>query len=411
MRPGDGAKDLGSAVQQLRKTDLYAESGLNDQAKLATMIMKLENQAGRGRYPGVLQGINDGTLQSVDDVKTRIDGMLPNKIVKGHEQADYIESGVEHALKGTAVFNALREANQASPLSAAYGSVVADPLINPTDARNGHGAADVSHHYGVVKTLFLQNGEAPAFIQSVDQGASHAWGRPQAEGKSGPTAGLYSSGNDVVVWNRDGQGHAVVGGVWSDALRGSLNRERHQDGTTDINRTNSDGSHERLLHVDPHAIPLRVPGEVGQPERHEARPVKPTHGSLGQLQDPLHRQAEEAVRRLEQGLGRDYDDNSARLAASSAYLAKENGLSRIDHVVLSENTKSVRQGENVFVVEGALNDPAHKMAHMKTNDAIAQPVEQSLAQLQVLGETQRQQQSQQQEQQREHSITPQHRMV
>nr|WP_157769267.1 hypothetical protein [Xanthomonas campestris] len=34
--------------------------------------------------------------------------------------------------------------------------------------------------------------------------------------------------------------------------------------------------------------------------------------------DPLHHQAEEAVRRLEQGLGREYDDNSARLAASSA---------------------------------------------------------------------------------------------
>lgn len=55
--------------------------------------------------------------------------------------------------------------------------------------------------------------------------------------------------------------------------------------------------------------------------------------------------------------------------------------------------------------------PAHKMAHMKTSDAIAQPVEQSLAQLQALGETQRQQQSQQQEQQREQLIAPQHRMV
>ncbi|CAE1133412.1 hypothetical protein XTG_000614 [Xanthomonas euroxanthea] len=156
---------------------------------------------------------------------------------------------------------------------------------------------------------------------------------------------------------------------------------------------------------------MRVRGEVGHPERHEAQPVGPTHGSLSPSQDPLHRQAEDAVRRLEQGLGREYDDNSARLAASSAYLAKENGLSRIDHVVLSENTKSVRQGENVFVVEGALNDPAHKMAHMKTNDAIAQPVEQSLAQLQALNETQRQQHSQQQEQQREQSIAPQHRMV
>ena len=129
----------------------------------------------------------------------------------------------------------------------------------------------------------------------------------------------------------------------------------------------------------------------------------------GTSPDPLHRQAEEAVRRLEQGLGREYDDNSARLAASSAHLARDNGLSRIDHIVLSENTASTRHGENVFVVEGALNDPAHKMAQMKTGDAIAQPAEHSLAQLQSLRETQ--QQSPQQEQQREQSNAPQHRMV
>ncbi|MBD4859104.1 hypothetical protein GUF90_21715, partial [Xanthomonas citri pv. citri] len=48
--------------------------------------------------------------------------------------------------------------------------------------------------------------------------------------------------------------------------------------------------------------------------------------------NPLLSQAEAAVRDLEKGLGRDYDENSARLAASSAYLAKENGLSRIDHI-------------------------------------------------------------------------------
>ncbi|KHM90767.1 hypothetical protein OR60_20995 [Xanthomonas vesicatoria] len=128
--------------------------------------------------------------------------------------------------------------------------------------------------------------------------------------------------------------------------------------------------------------------------------------------DTLLSQAETAVRDLEKGLGRDYDENSARLAASSAYLAKENGLSRIDHIALSQQTRSVRKGENVFVVEGALNDPAHKMAHMKTIDAIAQPVEQSLAQLQTLSEAQRQQQAQQQqEQQRDQASVQPHRTV
>ncbi|MCS3746891.1 hypothetical protein FHY18_002487 [Xanthomonas arboricola] len=183
----------------------------------------------------------------------------------------------------------------------------------------------------------------------------------------------------------------------------------------------------KVLHNEPEIQNLKAPFPESELNR-EVRHPKPerdlwqlilsdnqTQADTGRLIadgkpiDPLHRQAEEAVRRLEQGLGREYDENSARLAASSASLAREHGLSRIDHVVLSENTATARQGENVFVVEGALNDPAHKMAHMRTGDAIAQPVAHSLAQLQSLGETQ--QQSQQQEQLREQAIAPQHRMT
>ncbi|MDC8746397.1 hypothetical protein NY751_09970 [Xanthomonas campestris] len=183
----------------------------------------------------------------------------------------------------------------------------------------------------------------------------------------------------------------------------------------------------KVLHNEPEIQKLKPPFPDSELNR-EVRNPKPerdlwqlilsdnqTHTKTGRLVadgtpiDPLHRQAEEAVRRLEQGLGREYDENSARLAASSASLAKGHGLSRIDHVVLSESTTSARQGEKVFVVEGALNDPAHKMAHMRTGDAIAQPVAQSLAQLQSLSETQ--QQSQQQEQEREQSIAARHRMT
>ncbi|WP_232757166.1 XVIPCD domain-containing protein [Xanthomonas sp. SHU 199] len=105
-------------------------------------------------------------------------------------------------------------------------------------------------------------------------------------------------------------------------------------------------------------------------------------------------QAESAVVKLEQGLGRDYDGNSAKLAASAAYLAKESGLSRIDHVVLSQDSRNVRAGENLFVVQGALNDPAHLRAHMRTEEALRKPVEESLAQLQSLNEAQRQTQAQ-----------------
>ncbi|WP_254657794.1 XVIPCD domain-containing protein [Xanthomonas graminis] len=127
---------------------------------------------------------------------------------------------------------------------------------------------------------------------------------------------------------------------------------------------------------------VRSPGEQALPGEAAAASEK--------AQDPLHAQAQAAVLKLEQGLGRDYDANSAKLAASAACLAKENGLSRIDHVVLSEDSRKVRAGENLIVVQGALNDPAHLRAHMRTEDALSKPVDQSLAQLQSLNEAQRQ---------------------
>lgn len=103
-------------------------------------------------------------------------------------------------------------------------------------------------------------------------------------------------------------------------------------------------------------------------------------------QDPLVLQAEAAVRRLEARTGREYDGQSACMAASVACLARANGLSRVDHVLLSEARGEVRQGENLFVLQGDPGDPAQRRAVMKTQDAINMPVEQSLAQLQALGE-------------------------
>lgn len=110
-------------------------------------------------------------------------------------------------------------------------------------------------------------------------------------------------------------------------------------------------------------------------------------------QDPLHTQAEMAVRRLHSATGHEYDDRSACMAASAACLAKANGLSRIDHVFLSEARGSTRKDENLFVVQGAPGDPAHLRAQMKTQDAIDMPVEKSLGQLQALNEMPQPQQS------------------
>lgn len=59
-------------------------------------------------------------------------------------------------------------------------------------------------------------------------------------------------------------------------------------------------------------------------------------------------------------------------------MAKANGFDRIDHVVLSSATGTLKAGENVFAVQGALNDATNRVAFMKTQDALATPAEHSL---------------------------------
>ena len=75
------------------------------------------------------------------------------------------------------------------------------------------------------------------------------------------------------------------------------------------------------------------------------------------------------------------------MAASLTVLAKQAGLSRIDHVVLSEQRAGLKAGENVFVVEGSPGDPAHNRAHMKTQAALETPLGSSLGQLQSINES------------------------
>lgn len=102
---------------------------------------------------------------------------------------------------------------------------------------------------------------------------------------------------------------------------------------------------------------------------------------------PLLLQSQEAVYQLDRSLGRTSDTASACMSASLACLARENGMTRVDHVLLSQQTDTTRQGENVFVVQGRLDDPAHLVAHMKTNAAVETPVKESLQRLDQLDQT------------------------
>lgn len=137
-------------------------------------------------------------------------------------------------------------------------------------------------------------------------------------------------------------------------------------------------------------MPERSPLQWLLSEQEQGGPTGPGRDQAGASRpDPLISQAEAAVRRLDAKVGREYDGQSACMAASAACLAKANGLSQIDHVLLSEARGAVRAGENMFVMQGEPGDPAQRRAQMKTDDAIKTPVDQSVAQLQTLNETQK----------------------
>ncbi|WP_446644028.1 XVIPCD domain-containing protein [Xanthomonas citri pv. bilvae] len=135
-------------------------------------------------------------------------------------------------------------------------------------------------------------------------------------------------------------------------------------------------------------------GSVNPAHDHTYVPVVPSApaatGSLGP-DDPAHpdhrmlEQIRSGVRKIDESVGKPYDDMSERVSRSLLAVCKDNreaypaagdrsladnALSRVDHVVMGKTG-------NVFAVEGRLDDPAHRRVHVEIDQAIRTPMEQS----------------------------------
>ncbi len=127
----------------------------------------------------------------------------------------------------------------------------------------------------------------------------------------------------------------------------------------------------------------------------ESSPMQPGHPDHA-----LYQQIREGVEELDAKHGRSFDDTSERMTASLLVLAKDNDLSHVDHVLVSNATATHPAGHTLFVVQGEANDPAHLRASMPTADAAQTPVEESLLQFDsVSREAQQRALANQQEQQ------------
>ncbi len=155
--------------------------------------------------------------------------------------------------------------------------------------------------------------------------------------------------------------------------------------------------HTRTTHQ--HTIPIAA--QALEVERAALR----QQGTTLQRSDPaqaghpdhaLYQQIRNGVEKLETRPGRNDDPASEhRMIASLLVLAKQSGLERVDHVVLSEQRGDSLKGENVFLVQGLPADPAHARVMMKTNDAISAPEADSYRTLDTVNQHKTQQQVQQ----------------
>lgn len=120
-------------------------------------------------------------------------------------------------------------------------------------------------------------------------------------------------------------------------------------------------------------MPITLPPPINAQEG--VNHTDPTQ--VGHPDHALYEQSRHAVGKLDQSMGRTSDATSDRMAASLTVLARQQGIERIDSVVLSKANDYVKAGENVILVQGKLDDPAHQRAHMKTRLAIETPVAES----------------------------------
>lgn len=126
----------------------------------------------------------------------------------------------------------------------------------------------------------------------------------------------------------------------------------------------------RTLTIEPRSGPgQRTPND--HPTADARTPGHPDHA--------LFTQVRAGVERLDASLGRTLDASSEAMTASLFALAKERGFRQVDRVVLSIDSGNTRAGENVFIVQGDMDNPAKLRSHIPTAVATTTPPEQSMA--------------------------------
>ena len=242
---------------------------------------------------------------------------------------------------------------------------------------------------------------AAAYVQHYEQAyAQHGWA-------------MHGRVPGEVVWAKDNPEHVMA----SDGrtYQHMTNGDWKHDGTIYDSlakgnvRDELNATHQQIqARYQQPDVPARGSLEPGLDKNNtpqmappNPQPMPQTPMQPGHPDHALYQQIREQVTALDARHGRSFDETSERMTASLLVLAKDNGLDRVDHVLLSNATAEKPAAHYVFVVQGEPGNPAHQRGAMPTALAAQTPVEESLQKFEVVSQEQQQQrlQAQQLEQQ------------
>ncbi|WP_052698013.1 peptidoglycan-binding domain-containing protein [Luteibacter yeojuensis] len=438
-------------VTPVSATRLYQNASEEDQAKLLTMTAKLYNQnESLGRR--MVQGIADGKYASVDAVNQAMDH-YSDSITEGRDHA--LQGAAmfqqlralpsDHPLKASwdnVVSNPLIDPTRLNTDPAHQNlpheyAVIKDAFIDPAHARpmiealgEGGSYAKTAGHRG-----FYAEGHDLVVWDKAGQGHALQNGSWRSVNGSEISTHVNADKTMDVTLRHNGQderllhithpgnarGHTATpnhatrdhvqhagtlrehdhspkvgelqAGLAALGYRGANDKPITPDNDFGGNTKAALQAFQRAHGLDDDGIAGAKTLEAMRAAQKSPSLVDPAHPGHG-----MYEQAMTGVTALDAQHGRASDQQSRNLGGALANAAHAQGLTRIDHVVLSDD------GSRAYAIQGDLNSPFKQIAQIDTAQAVKQPMEQSGATWQAQNQGQPQVPAQDQQQQQQPTI-------
>lgn len=359
-----------SVLTKLQATQLYQNASREDQTRLATIALKVENQTGgegavwkheKHHKPhkvvdGLVESINKGEIKGMGDIEPWL-----NKHPK------YVHDGVAHALQGTETYLRLEQTDPNSDLHRAWDSVKANALMDPGKLDP---TSALAKDYATVKDQFL-----------------HANGHRQ--GKHSTAIGEIQTKLGQLGYTNPDKTPLATDGHMGRNTRGALKAFQHEHHLKETGTTDS----ATLKAID---ATLKERGVQRRTAPTTEQSNDPKRWGPSHIADPAHpgntlfRQAQAGMQAIDAKYGRTSDHQTDNAAGHVAVKAQCAGMKCIDLMELGGTS-----GDKIIAVQGKLGNVHSKVISVDTVAALNTPLAQSS---QASAEVHAQQQSQRSQQ-------------